>query len=58
VMITVLDVNDNRPVFTRPQYNGTIEENSLPSVLVAIVSCKVISVYVVQPCSIGSTNRG
>ena len=37
-MITVMDVNDNAPQFTSHLYNGSIEEDSLPSVTVMIVS--------------------
>ena len=34
----VVDVNDNFPQFTRQLYNGSIVEDSLPSVAVIIVS--------------------
>ena len=37
-MITVVDVNDNAPQFTSHLYNGSIMEDSLPSVAVIIVS--------------------
>ena len=37
-MITVMDVNDNRPQFTNQTYIGMIEEGSLPTRPVRIVS--------------------
>ncbi|XP_055015525.1 LOW QUALITY PROTEIN: protocadherin gamma-C5-like [Boleophthalmus pectinirostris] len=39
IFVTVLDINDNFPVFKKPLYNITIPENSLPgSVLVTVAA--------------------
>ncbi|XP_029959773.1 protocadherin gamma-A11-like isoform X25 [Salarias fasciatus] len=38
VIITVLDVNDNAPVFTQPVYKGTVTENSVKGTVVTSVS--------------------
>ena len=37
-MITVMDVNDNHPQFTNQVYIGSIEEGSLPTSPVMMVS--------------------
>lgn len=59
MIITVSDVNDNHPVFTATQYNGTIEEGSLPSEPVTFVSCGMKQVTIYYNISLaGSTNRG
>ncbi|XP_053180433.1 protocadherin beta-16-like [Scomber japonicus] len=38
ILITVLDANDNAPVFTQPIYKGTIDENALKGTTVTTVS--------------------
>uniref|UniRef100_A0A3B4VQB9 Cadherin domain-containing protein n=1 Tax=Seriola dumerili TaxID=41447 RepID=A0A3B4VQB9_SERDU len=38
ILITVLDVNDNAPVFTQPIYKGTVAENSAKGTIVTDVS--------------------
>uniref|UniRef100_A0A8C2WGD1 Cadherin domain-containing protein n=1 Tax=Cyclopterus lumpus TaxID=8103 RepID=A0A8C2WGD1_CYCLU len=38
IVITVLDANDNAPVFTQPTYKATVHENSPKGTLVDIVS--------------------
>eukprot|EP00066_Takifugu_rubripes_P019599 XP_011608865.1 PREDICTED: protocadherin beta-16-like isoform X2 [Takifugu rubripes] len=38
ILITVLDVNDNAPVFTQPVYKGTIAENAAKGTIVTTVS--------------------
>nr|XP_054595041.1 protocadherin beta-16 isoform X15 [Nothobranchius furzeri] len=38
ILITVLDVNDNAPVFTMPVYKGTVTENSPKGTIVTSVS--------------------
>ncbi|XP_033989896.1 protocadherin beta-16-like [Trematomus bernacchii] len=38
ILITVLDVNDNAPVFTHPIYKGTIAENAAKGTIVNTVS--------------------
>ncbi|XP_034453280.1 protocadherin beta-16-like [Hippoglossus hippoglossus] len=38
ILITVLDVNDNAPVFTKPIYKATVEENSPKGTVVTTVS--------------------
>ena len=38
VNITILDFNDNSPVFTRKVYNGTVDENSMPGVKILSLS--------------------
>ncbi|XP_013858682.1 protocadherin beta-1 [Austrofundulus limnaeus] len=38
IVITVLDVNDNAPVFTQKTYKATVTENSLKGTVVATVS--------------------
>ncbi|XP_051926024.1 protocadherin beta-16-like isoform X29 [Hippocampus zosterae] len=38
IQVTVLDVNDNAPVFTQHTYKATVIENSPPGTLVATVS--------------------
>ncbi|XP_034399777.1 protocadherin beta-16-like [Cyclopterus lumpus] len=38
IVITVLDVNDNAPVFTQPTYKATVHENSPKGTIVDIVS--------------------
>ncbi|XP_072295804.1 protocadherin gamma-C5-like [Eucyclogobius newberryi] len=42
IVVTVLDINDNFPVFKKPLYNLTIPENSLPgSILVTVAATDV-----------------
>ncbi|XP_070819457.1 protocadherin beta-16-like [Chaetodon trifascialis] len=38
ILITVLDVNDNAPVFTQPIYKGTVAENAAKGTIVTTVS--------------------
>ncbi|XP_037635327.1 protocadherin beta-16-like [Sebastes umbrosus] len=38
ILITVLDVNDNAPVFTQPMYKGTVAENAAKGTIVTTVS--------------------
>ncbi|XP_029918241.1 protocadherin gamma-A5-like isoform X21 [Myripristis murdjan] len=38
ILITVLDANDNAPIFTQPTYKTTITENSSKGTVVAIVT--------------------
>ncbi|XP_034740298.1 protocadherin beta-16-like, partial [Etheostoma cragini] len=38
IIITVLDVNDNAPVFTQPIYKGTVAENAAKGTIVTTVS--------------------
>ena len=38
VRISLLDANDNRPVFTKQEYNGYIAENTAPGVLIVNVT--------------------
>ncbi|XP_065814742.1 protocadherin gamma-A11-like isoform X47 [Labrus bergylta] len=38
ILITVLDVNDNAPVFTQPVYKGTVAENAAKGMIVTTVS--------------------
>ncbi|XP_011608865.2 protocadherin beta-16-like isoform X5 [Takifugu rubripes] len=38
ILITVLDANDNAPVFTQPVYKGTIAENAAKGTIVTTVS--------------------
>ncbi|XP_074505020.1 protocadherin gamma-A2-like [Sebastes fasciatus] len=38
IVITVLDINDNAPVFTQPTYKATVTENSPKGTFVATVS--------------------
>lgn len=38
VRITVDDINDNPPIFTRRQYQATIEENSEPDEVSSILA--------------------
>ncbi|XP_029918233.1 protocadherin beta-16-like isoform X13 [Myripristis murdjan] len=38
ILITVLDANDNAPVFTQPVYKGTVTENSPKGTVVTTVS--------------------
>ncbi|XP_014853927.1 PREDICTED: protocadherin gamma-A10-like isoform X7 [Poecilia mexicana] len=38
IHITVLDVNDNAPVFTQPIYKATVQENSVKGTLITKVS--------------------
>ncbi|XP_068506816.1 protocadherin gamma-A3 isoform X46 [Syngnathus scovelli] len=38
ILITVLDVNDNAPVFTQPTYSAIVNENSPAGTIVATVS--------------------
>lgn len=38
ILITVLDANDNAPVFTQPIYKASIKENSPPGTVVATVT--------------------
>ncbi|XP_056151480.1 protocadherin beta-16-like [Lampris incognitus] len=38
IMITVLDANDNAPVFTQPVYKAAVAENSPPGTVVTTVS--------------------
>ncbi|KAM6951978.1 protocadherin gamma-A2-like isoform 7-T7 [Lycodopsis pacificus] len=38
IVITVLDVNDNAPVFTQPTYKATVHENSPKGTVVSTVS--------------------
>ena len=42
VFVTVLDRNDNPPVFTHVQYSGTIVENSVPAQVVPLVSYSLV----------------
>uniref|UniRef100_A0A8C7WUL8 Cadherin domain-containing protein n=1 Tax=Oryzias sinensis TaxID=183150 RepID=A0A8C7WUL8_9TELE len=37
ILITVLDVNDNAPVFTQPVYKATVAENALKDSVVVSV---------------------
>ncbi|XP_040928635.1 protocadherin beta-16-like isoform X23 [Betta splendens] len=38
ILITVLDANDNAPVFTQPIYKGTVAENAAEGTIVATVT--------------------
>ncbi|XP_075960084.1 protocadherin beta-16-like [Anarhichas minor] len=38
ILITVLDVNDNAPVFTQPIYKGSVAENAAKGTIVSTVS--------------------
>ncbi|KAM7000099.1 protocadherin gamma-A11-like isoform 14-T14 [Tautogolabrus adspersus] len=38
ILITVLDANDNAPVFTQPVYKGTVAENAARGMIVTTVS--------------------
>ena len=49
--INILDENDNRPIFTRGIYAGTIEENALVGTHVTMVrSLLLLSLLYIQNC--------
>ncbi|ROK15721.1 Cadherin-23 [Anabarilius grahami] len=43
LVVTVLDVNDNRPIFTQTSYRGEISENSLTGTTVLILNGPVLA---------------
>ncbi|XP_072533494.1 cadherin-23 [Salminus brasiliensis] len=44
LVVTILDVNDNRPIFTSPSYRGEISENSPTGTTVSILNGPVLAV--------------
>ena len=42
VFISVLDRNDNSPVFTHAEYSGTVVESTGPGIVIAMVCCSFI----------------
>ncbi|KAK1791202.1 hypothetical protein P4O66_013223 [Electrophorus voltai] len=44
LVVSIQDVNDNRPIFTSPSYRGEISENSLPGTTVLVLNGPVLAV--------------
>ncbi|XP_069045127.1 cadherin-23 [Lepisosteus oculatus] len=44
LVVSILDENDNRPIFTQSSYRGEILENSLPGSVVSILNGPVLAV--------------